>query len=144
MNSNIQSQAKKIKTINKLIPTGNTKNIKNPSYNMPMGTPIQSKRPFTRDNEKSPSYQNKGNLSARGSQKINMKVSSSNFGANNRNDNSKSSYLDANNSFRMNSAGKKIDSQRKSVDSAKKTNSSLTNLYGAIKGKILFIYLIKS
>lgn len=133
---NSQAQAKKIKPLNKLIPTGNSKfQSKNPSFNLPMGTPIQSKRPFNRDNEKSPTNFNQGNLSARGSKNITMKVTSSNFaGGIRNNDNTKSSYLDANNSFRMNSAGKKIEGQRKSVDLTKKNNSSVTNLYGVIKG----------
>ena len=134
-------QAKKIRTINK-IPLGNSKPItKNPSYNLPMGTPIQSKRPFA--NEKSPSNLNQGNFSARGSKNVNLKVSSSNFGAGIRNnDSTKNSYMDnTNNSFRMNSAGKKLDYTRKSVDSAsKKTNSSVSNLYGVIKGKQIKLF----
>lgn len=136
----MNSQAKKIRPINKLIPSGNSKLIsKNPSFNLPMGTPIQSKRPFNKENEKSPSHLNQGNLSARGSKNVNLKGSSSNFGAGIRNvNNPKNSYLDAtNNSFRMNSAGKKIDYQRKSMDSASKksNNSSVNNLFGVIKGK---------
>jgi len=134
----MNSQAKKIRSINKLIPTGNNKpQPKNPSYNLPLGTPIQSKRPFNKENEKSPTNYNQGNFSARGTKNINLKVSSSNFGAGMRNNNnSKSSYLDANSSLRMNSAGKKVDFQRKSVDSTNKsTVSSVTNLYGVIKGK---------
>jgi hypothetical protein len=139
-------QAKKIKAINKFIPTGNSninnntnKNqIKSPSLNIPLGTPIQSKRPFNKDREKSPSNLNSNqvNFSARGMKNLNLKNSSSNFGRGLNNNNSKSSYFDANNSLRMNSAGKKIEFQRKSIDTTNnKTNSSLNNLYGVIKGK---------
>lgn len=147
----MNSNAKKIKSINKLIPSGvgvlNKIQPKNPSYNLPMGTPIQSKRPFNKENEKSPSHLN-GNFSARGPKNVNFKVSSSNFGRNNENQHTKSSYLDANNSFRMNSAGKKLEyqqpSQRKSVDNSatkKTTNSSVSNLYGVIKGKNINYYI---
>ena len=145
----MNSQAKKIRPINKLIPTGNIKpQAKNPSFNLPMGTPIQSKRPFNKDqNGKSASPLNQGNLSARGSKNVNLKASSSNFGAGMRNnDNSKSSYLDANNAFRMNSAGKKLDYKGNAIDKIsvnKKSNQSL-NSYGVTKRKkIIFFILVK-
>jgi hypothetical protein len=141
----MNSQPKKIRPINKLIPTGNIKpQAKNPSYNLAMGTPIQSKRPFNKDqNGKSASPLNQGNLSARGSKNVNLKGSSSNFGAGMRNnDNSKSSYLDANNAFRMNSAGKKLDYKGNGVNkiSANNKSNQNLNLYGVIKGKNLIYF----
>ena len=56
--------------------------------------------------------------------KIKMDIDNDNENANeNYNNNSKSSYLDANSSLRMNSAGKKVDFQRKSVDSTNKSRN---------------------
>lgn len=146
---NPQPQMKK-RSINKLIPTGgniNTSKIpsqKNPYSNIAIGTPIQSKRPFNAEKSPSNLNQSQGNFSARGSKNNNLKVSSSNFGMRNI-DHAKSSLLETNNTIRINSAGKKLDFQRKSVDlnsnnntAHKKNNSSMSNLYGVIKGKIIF------
>lgn len=127
-------QTKKINPINKLIPSGSIKTqLKNPSTNLPMGTPTQSKRPLIKNQfDKSP--KNQGNYSARGEKNLNLKGSSSNFsGLRTKNDQSRNSLIESN---RMNSAGKGIDK----LNVTKKSNPNL-NLFGVIKGKYIKIYL---
>lgn len=135
-------QPKKITSISKFNPAMNAKgHLRNPSINLPLGTPTQSKRPLNKENinEKNQSPLNISSVSTRGVKNINLKSSNTNLL---RNEEHKTGLiLDLSNNIKYNSGIKKNDIPSTSHTDRNlgnnKSNLNL-NLLGTIKS-IFFI-----
>ncbi len=140
----MNSQPKKIRSINKFNPSLNLKgHNRNQSINLPLGTPTQSNRPLNKEllNEKSHSPVNISCLSARGSNLLNLKGSNNTMYKNE--EHKGGLILDGNNSFRYNSGMKKIENSTNQLDKNLGKNKSNTNLnlLGTVKSKFIKIFI---